>query len=187
LRVLGGESRRVPSIPHFSALRFDRDVFIGIFASLRSHSMSRRQQESCRHGGSGARRTCTTSSQEFDPHDGARWNRKGELLGMRKLTLKVFVYGSVERYRHAVDVLRRVCQQSSPDAHHVEIIDVRKSPDLAEAYNVLATPTVLKTNPGPQQRLLGDFRDPDMVASWLGLHPDRETWVEYAEEGGCPR
>ena len=51
----------------------------------------------------------------------------------------------------------------------LEVIDVLEEPERAEADRVIATPTLVKVQPGPPLRLIGAIGDGDAVLRHLGL------------------
>jgi len=92
-----------------------------------------------------------------------------------ELRLKLFVAGDSPRAREAASNLARVCEQMLPDEVVVETVDVLEHPDLAEAYRILTTPTVLREAPPPARRATGDLRDADQLCAALALYPNRPT------------
>jgi len=57
----------------------------------------------------------------------------------------------------AVTTLRRTCEEELKGKYELKVIDVLEHPELAEADNVLATPTLIKQLPPPLRRLIGDL------------------------------
>src|SRR5215204_627659 len=92
-----------------------------------------------------------------------------------ELRLKLFVAGDSPRAREAASNLARICQQMLPDEVVVETVDVLEHPDLAEAYRILTTPTVLREAPPPVRRATGDLGDADQLCAALALYPNRPT------------
>ncbi len=86
---------------------------------------------------------------------------------------RLFVAGESPRSSRAISNLTLLCQRAIPDAHKIEVIDVLERPDLAEAAFVLATPMVMRMQPLPQRRAVGDFNDLARLAAAIDLHaPD---------------
>jgi circadian clock protein KaiB len=81
----------------------------------------------------------------------------------------VFVTGDTTRSRRAVDTFRALCRRRLGDDFELTVVDVLVDTQLAEDNNVIATPTVIRTAPTPVLRALGDFSDPDRVATALGI------------------
>lgn len=82
-----------------------------------------------------------------------------------KPQLILFVAG--RRHRHVIDVLMRLAGEVLGESAKVQVIDVLRDPDAAEAHNILATPTLVASEGSESRRLIGDFSDTNMVAAWL--------------------
>ena len=50
----------------------------------------------------------------------------------------------------------------------LEVVDVLENPELAERDQVLATPTLIRREPPPLRRLVGDLADPEKLVSMIG-------------------
>ena len=91
---------------------------------------------------------------------------------MSKLVLKLYVAGHTPRSHGAIASLRRLCEQEL-DEYELTVIDVLERPQLAEGAKILATPTLIKEQPAPARRVIGDLSDPHKVL--LGLDIPRKT------------
>ena len=85
--------------------------------------------------------------------------------------LRLFVAGMTPRSQRAIANLRRICD--GPLAHQVDLetVDIYQQPHLAERYQVVAAPTLLRLEPLPQRRLIGDLSDEAVVLRGLGVLP----------------
>jgi circadian clock protein KaiB len=83
--------------------------------------------------------------------------------------LRLLVAGSHMRSRCAVDNLRRVCDQHLSGRFDLEIIDVYERPEMAQHYQVVALPTLVKLLPLPVRRIIGDLSAHDRVLRGLEL------------------
>ena len=91
-----------------------------------------------------------------------------------RMLLKLYVSGELPRSVMAIRRLRELC--AGLENCEVEVIDVLAHPDLAEAAQILATPTLIRETPLPAQRILGDLSDIPTVRSVLNLGgPDAEV------------
>ena len=86
------------------------------------------------------------------------------------LSLRLYVSGQALNSRAAIRNLESLRQQLTKDAA-VEVIDVREKPELAEEDRILATPTLVRRQPTPVRKIIGDLSDIDRVL--LGLEIDR--------------
>jgi circadian clock protein KaiB len=87
---------------------------------------------------------------------------------MSEIIFKLYVTGNNQRAKNAINNLRE-CLGEYFEEHELEIIDVLESPDEAEADDIVATPTLIKTNPGPSQRVIGDMSNPQKIIRSLGF------------------
>ena len=83
--------------------------------------------------------------------------------------LKLFVAGSSTRTGHAINNLRRICDDEFPGGYELVVIDVVEQPAIAEEKKILALPTLIKESPLPARRIIGDFSDKEKVLAGLGL------------------
>jgi circadian clock protein KaiB len=88
---------------------------------------------------------------------------------MTDYSFRLYVAGRTARSRAAESHLRHVCEANVPGRYVIEVIDAAERPGLAEDARVLATPTVVRLRPRPQQRIVGDLSDHDRAAVALGL------------------
>ncbi|WP_446361280.1 circadian clock KaiB family protein [Coleofasciculus chthonoplastes] len=83
--------------------------------------------------------------------------------------LKLYVTGDTTRSQRAIANLYRLCDQELPGQYKITVIDVTKSPQLAEAKHILVTPTLIKEFPNPVQRIVGDLSDTETVLWGLNI------------------
>ena len=89
--------------------------------------------------------------------------------------MKLFIAGDSPRARAAADDLARVCHDHLAGELVIETIDVLTQPELADAYCVLTTPTVVREFPPPRRRATGDLRDAERLLAALALRSTRLT------------
>ncbi len=83
--------------------------------------------------------------------------------------LKLFVVGGTARTEFVIANFRHFCEAEFPDRHELTVIDVIRQPEMAEAENILATPTLIKESPLPVRRIIGDLSDHAKVLAAMGL------------------
>jgi len=86
---------------------------------------------------------------------------------MNKVVLKLYITGHTPKSGHAIENLRRLCEEEMPGQYELVIIDVLERPQLAENEKILATPTLIREFPRPLRRIIGDLSDKEKVL--LGL------------------
>lgn len=85
--------------------------------------------------------------------------------------LKLYISGDTSRSRLAIANLRAFCQRELFERSEIITIDILKSPDIAEREKILITPTLVKEFPPPQERIIGDLSNTDIVCFALSLQP----------------
>ena len=92
--------------------------------------------------------------------------------------LRLFVAGMTPRSRRTIENLRRICDGPLAGRVDLETIDIYQQPHLAEKHQVVAAPTLLRLEPLPQRRLVGDLSDETRVLRGLDLHPGFDTGTD---------
>jgi circadian clock protein KaiB len=85
--------------------------------------------------------------------------------------LRLIVAGSTERSRRAIENLQSICKQHLDQRVDLEVIDIYQQPELAEKYQVLAAPTLVKVLPPPVRRIIGDLSQEARVLRGLDIVP----------------
>ena len=85
--------------------------------------------------------------------------------------LRLFVAGSTSRSQTAITNVRRICEQHLADRFELEVIDVYTHPQQTRDLQIVATPTLVKLEPAPLRRIVGDLTNRDRVLTGLGLVP----------------
>jgi circadian clock protein KaiB len=83
--------------------------------------------------------------------------------------LRLIVAGRTQRSQRAIENLRRICEEHLSDKIDLEVIDVYQQPELAEKYQVIAAPTLVKLLPLPIRRVIGDLSEKDRVLRGLEI------------------
>lgn len=83
--------------------------------------------------------------------------------------LKLYVTGSSTRSARAISNVRSICDQFLLGRYDLEVIDVFQQPELASEVQLIAAPTLVKEQPDPPRRLVGDMSDQDRVLYSLNI------------------
>ncbi|CAN5197115.1 hypothetical protein BH10CYA1_BH10CYA1_48760 [soil metagenome] len=92
---------------------------------------------------------------------------------MSEHCFKLYVMGSSSRSSSAIDNLKSFCEEFMPSNYHLSIIDVLEDPKSAELDKIFATPTLIKHEPPPVRRLIGDLADREQVFRILNIDKPR--------------
>lgn len=85
------------------------------------------------------------------------------------LRLCLYIAGDSPNSVAAERNLRRLLATYPGLSANLQIRDVLVDPELGLAAKVLATPTLVKLEPLPEARVMGDLRDVDLLRRVLGL------------------
>lgn len=92
-----------------------------------------------------------------------------------KHILRLYVTGSTSRSTRAIENLRRVLERELPERYDLEVVDVYEHPEAAAEHQILAAPTLIKLEPQPVRRIIGDLSDTERVLRGLDLPPRRQA------------
>jgi len=88
---------------------------------------------------------------------------------MNKFRLTLYVTGHTPRSEKGIRNLQRICAEELQGTYEMTVIDVLEQPQEAEDSNIMATPTLIKREPRPVLRLLGDLSATETVLRGLGI------------------
>ena len=73
------------------------------------------------------------------------------------------------RSRKAIANLQSFCDRQPVGEIGIEVVDVAQSPEVAEAEKILITPTLIRKLPLPEERIIGDLSNTEVLAFALNL------------------
>ncbi|KPA19596.1 KaiB domain protein [Candidatus Magnetomorum sp. HK-1] len=80
---------------------------------------------------------------------------------------QLFIAGEDLLSRRAIKNMKVFCEKTFQDNYSLEIIDIEREPHLAGKYKISAIPTLVKKNPLPEIRIIGDLADVDQLSTEL--------------------
>jgi circadian clock protein KaiB len=69
----------------------------------------------------------------------------------------IYIAGWTAKSERALARLKQLCNERCPGQFEIRVIDLASRPDLAQAHEIIAIPTVLRSLPAPVQRTIGDL------------------------------
>jgi circadian clock protein KaiB len=97
------------------------------------------------------------------------FNEAAAALENSRYVLRLFVTGMTPRSTRAIRAVRALCESRLKDRFELEIVDVYQQPQMIQGEQVFATPTLIKYQPAPMRRIIGDMTDTHRLCSGLGL------------------
>ena len=96
----------------------------------------------------------------------------------KKYVLKLYIVESNSSSVLALRNLKEIISQESKTVFQLEVIDVRKHPQLAEDDKILAIPTLIKMLPPPAKKIIGDLSDKEKLLMDLDLIPQNKNTMQ---------
>ena len=97
-----------------------------------------------------------------DPSDNAGPVRTGYVLHL-------YIAGATSRSRRAITNIKEICDEHLKGKYYLEVIDIYQNPENIAEDNVIAAPTLIKKNPLPVRRFIGDLSDTGKLMDGLAI------------------
>lgn len=88
-----------------------------------------------------------------------------------RIALTLYISGGTIQSSRAVINLRRYCEEHLRERYDLEVVDISLNPAQASTAQIIATPTLIKTNPLPVRRMVGDLSQTSRLQVILGIAP----------------
>jgi circadian clock protein KaiB len=88
--------------------------------------------------------------------------------------LRLYVAGQTPKSLAALANLKKICEEHLTGRYKLHVIDLVKTPQLAQGDQILAIPTLVRKLPVPIRKIIGDLSDLEKVLVGLNL---RETGI----------
>jgi circadian clock protein KaiB len=85
--------------------------------------------------------------------------------------LRLYVSGMTPNSLRAIDNVRKLCAEYLAGQHDLEIIDIYQQPALAKQGKIVVAPTLVKEQPLPTCRIVGNFSQLERILRELGVRP----------------
>ncbi len=86
-------------------------------------------------------------------------------------SLQLFVTGSTPNSARAIQNIRAICEEQLHGRYDLEVIDIYQHPERIKPDQIVATPTLIKQQPSPVRRFIGDLSDRQRVLLGLACGP----------------
>jgi circadian clock protein KaiB len=87
----------------------------------------------------------------------------------RLLELRLYVAGQTPKSLAALSNLKKICAEHLKGKYKLHVIDLIKTPQLAQNDQILAIPTLVRKLPEPIRKIIGDLSDQNKVLVGLNL------------------
>ena len=89
----------------------------------------------------------------------------------KKWELRLYVAGKTPKSVTALTNLRKYCEKHLKGVYRIEVIDLLKTPQLAEGDQIFAIPTLVRKVPEPIRKIIGDLSNEEKVLVGLNIRP----------------
>jgi circadian clock protein KaiB len=76
-----------------------------------------------------------------------------------RYAMTLFVTGASRLSLQAVSRVRAFCEEELSGNYDLEVVDLYRAPERAREAQVIASPTLLRDQPAPARRVIGDMSD----------------------------
>jgi len=83
--------------------------------------------------------------------------------------LRLFTTGTTPCSTRAIQNLREICEAMLKGRYQLEVIDIYQEPGRASEADIIAAPTLIKEEPEPRRRMVGDLSNRSKVISNLAI------------------
>ena len=83
--------------------------------------------------------------------------------------LRLYVAGKTPKSVTALTNLRKYCEKHLKGVYRIEVIDLLKTPQLAEGDQIFAIPTLVRKVPEPIRKIIGDLSNEEKVLVGLNI------------------
>jgi circadian clock protein KaiB len=87
------------------------------------------------------------------------------------LELRLYVAGQTPKSLIALKNLKKICEEHLQGRYRLHVIDLVKTPQLAQDDQILAIPTLVRNLPHPIRKIIGDLSDAQRVLVGLDIRP----------------
>jgi circadian clock protein KaiB len=87
------------------------------------------------------------------------------------MELRLYIAGQTPKSLAALSNLKKICEEHLRGKYFIEVIDLVKTPQLAQGDQILAIPTLVRNLPMPIRKIIGDLSNTERVLVGLDLRP----------------
>jgi circadian clock protein KaiB len=92
--------------------------------------------------------------------------------------LRLYVAGTNTQSMRAIANIKKICEMYLKDCYTLEVIDLYQQPERANLAQIIAIPTLVRENPLPIRRIIGDLADVSQVCASLDIPTNPRQGVE---------
>ena len=83
--------------------------------------------------------------------------------------LRLYIAGQSPKSVAAITNARKICDENLPGGYVLDVIDLYQQPHLAQEEQIIALPALIRKQPPPTRRIIGDLSNAERVVQGLDL------------------
>jgi len=88
-----------------------------------------------------------------------------------KYILTLYIAGQTQMAMRAIENINKYCDEHLREGYALNIVDLKKHPELAASEQIVALPALIRKLPAPMRILIGDLSDKEKVLVGLNIKP----------------
>ncbi len=104
---------------------------------------------------------------------------------MTMYEFRLYVAGQTPKSTTVIENVKGLLKGTFDGHYNLEVIDVTEDPEIAHKDKILATPTLLRSSPPPERRVIGDLSDREKVLLYLGFTIESREIRKCKEKMDC--
>ena len=97
------------------------------------------------------------------------FEKAARLRAKLRYVFRLYVTGPTVQSNRAIVNTRRICEEHLKDRYELEVVDICQHPELARSEQIIAAPTLVKQQPLPVRRFVGDMSRTERLLAALDL------------------
>jgi circadian clock protein KaiB len=119
-----------------------------------------------------AKSTKARTPKGVSPKEASANNALPKDVSKATLELRLYVAGQTPKSLIALRNLKSICEQHLQGRYRLHVIDLVKTPQLAQDDQILAIPTLVRNLPQPIRKIIGDLSDTQRVLVGLDIRSE---------------
>jgi circadian clock protein KaiB len=96
-------------------------------------------------------------------------NEPNEPVSAERWKLRLYIAGQTPKSLTAFANLKAICEEHLSGRYEIELVDLLETPGLAKAHQILGIPTLVRLEPDPMRKIIGDLSNKTLVVTMLNI------------------
>ena len=83
--------------------------------------------------------------------------------------LEMYVSGDTFVSQRAIESVKALCEEELKDRYALDIVDLQKNPEKAVSDNIVVVPTLVRIEPTPKRKIIGDLQNRERLMRGLEI------------------